>query len=81
MSLQGRFMAVNFASDMQAELEYFAGAGGIGVDGVYTDCTRTTSEWLQLMCVAVSTRLLHHLCSGDTTSINVDLPPTTCTAS
>lgn len=46
---EGRFMAVNFASDMQAELEYFAGADGIGVDGLYTDCTRTTSEWLQLM--------------------------------
>ena len=48
--LQGRFMAVNFASDLQAELDYFAGPKGMGVDGMYTDCTRTTSEWLQLMC-------------------------------
>jgi hypothetical protein len=49
--LQGRFMAVNFASDLQAELDYFAGPKGMGVDGLYTDCTRTTSEWLQLTCV------------------------------
>jgi hypothetical protein len=49
-ALQGRFMAVNFASDLQAELDYFAGPKGMGVDGLYTDCTRTTSEWLQLMC-------------------------------
>ncbi len=48
---QGRFMAVDFSSDMQAELNYFAGPGGLGADGVYTDCTRTTSEWLAIMCV------------------------------
>jgi glycerophosphoryl diester phosphodiesterase len=46
---EGRFMAVDFASDLQTELNYFAGPRGMGVDGVYTDCTRTTSEWLALM--------------------------------
>jgi hypothetical protein len=49
-ALQGRFMAVNFASDLQMEMDYFAGPQGMGVDGIYTDCTRTSSEWLQLMC-------------------------------
>lgn len=54
---QGRFMAVDFASDMQSELNYFAGPRGMGVDGLYTDCTRTTSEWLALMCAASCTSL------------------------
>lgn len=49
--VQGRFMAVDFASDMQQELNYFAGPRGLGVDGFYTDCTHTTSEWRALMCV------------------------------
>lgn len=44
-------MAVDFASDMQQELNYFAGPRGLGVDGFYTDCTHTTSEWRALMCV------------------------------
>ena len=49
--VQGRFMAVDFSADLQQELNYFAGPKGLGVDGIYTDCTRTTSEWLALLCV------------------------------
>ncbi len=39
-------MAVDFAADLQQELDYFAGPQGMGVDGFYIDCTRTSSEWL-----------------------------------
>jgi len=49
---EGRFMAVDFTSDMQQELNYFAGPRGMGVDGIYTDCTRTTNEWLALMAAS-----------------------------
>ena len=44
-SLQGRYMAVDFAADLQQELDYFAGPFGMGVDGFYIDCTRTSAEW------------------------------------
>lgn len=44
-SLQGRYMAVDFAADLQQELDYFAGPFGMGVDGFYVDCTRTSAEW------------------------------------
>lgn len=61
-------MAVDFTSDMQQELNYFAGPRGMGVDGIYTDCTRTTNEWLALMCasqprpfITATTSLLHHV--------------------
>jgi hypothetical protein len=43
--LQGRYMAVDFAADLQQELDYFAGPFGMGVDGFYIDCTRTSAEW------------------------------------
>ena len=43
-------MAVDFAADLQQELDYFAGPNGMGVDGVYIDCTRTSSEWLLARC-------------------------------
>ena len=56
-------MAVDFASDMQQELNYFAGPQGLGVDAIYTDCTRTSRQWLQLMCDpdAVWNSCLHEL--------------------
>ncbi len=43
-------MAVDFAADLQQELDYFAGPQGMGVDGFYIDCTRTSSEWLLARC-------------------------------
>ncbi len=43
--LQGRYMAVDFVADLQQELDYFAGPFGMGVDGFYIDCTRTSAEW------------------------------------
>lgn len=39
-------MAVDFAADLQQELDYYAGPQGMGVDGLYVDCTRTSSVWL-----------------------------------
>ena len=41
-------MAVDFAADMQQELDYFALAppAGMGVDGIFSDCPRTTREWI-----------------------------------
>ena len=41
--LQGRFMALDFASDPLAELAHFA---RLGVDGVFVDCPATAREWL-----------------------------------
>ena len=41
--LQGRFMALDFASDPLAELAHF---GRLGVDGVFVDCPATAREWL-----------------------------------
>jgi hypothetical protein len=49
---QGRYMAVDFAADLQQELDYFAGPLGMGVDGFYIDCTRTSAEWSLARCVA-----------------------------
>ena len=44
-------MAVDFAADLQQELDYFAGPLGMGVDGFYIDCTRTSAEWSLARCV------------------------------
>ena len=49
---QGRYMAVDFAADLQQELDYFAGPLGMGVDGFYIDCTRTSAEWLLSRCAS-----------------------------
>ena len=40
---QGRFMAIDFASDPLAELAHLA---RLGVDGVFVDCPGTAREWL-----------------------------------
>lgn len=36
-------MAVDFDSDVLAELSFF---WGLGVDGVFVDCASTAAEWL-----------------------------------
>jgi len=45
-------MAVDFAADMQQELDYFAAAppAGMAVDGIFSDCPRTTREWINSQC-------------------------------
>ena len=47
-------MAVDFAADMQQELDYFAAAApeGMAVDGIYSDCPRTTREWINRQCAS-----------------------------
>ena len=47
-------MAVDFAADMQQELDYFAAAppAGMGVDGIFSDCPRTTREWINSQCAS-----------------------------
>eukprot|EP00208_Stichococcus_sp_RCC1054_P002144 CAMPEP_0206145956 /NCGR_PEP_ID=MMETSP1473-20131121/29054_1 /ASSEMBLY_ACC=CAM_ASM_001109 /TAXON_ID=1461547 /ORGANISM="Stichococcus sp, Strain RCC1054" /LENGTH=449 /DNA_ID=CAMNT_0053542359 /DNA_START=124 /DNA_END=1469 /DNA_ORIENTATION=- len=52
---EGRYMAVDFAADLQQELDYFAGPLGMGVDGLYVDCTRTSSEWMLARHVQLKT--------------------------
>ena len=49
-------MAVDFAADMQQELDYFAAAPptGMAVDGIFSDCPRTTREWINSQCASGS---------------------------
>jgi hypothetical protein len=49
---QAQYMAVDFAADMQQELDYFAlpPPTGMGVDGIFSDCPRTTREWINSQC-------------------------------
>ena len=49
-------MAVDFAADMQQELDYFAAAppAGMAVDGIFSDCPRTTREWINSQCASGS---------------------------
>lgn len=63
-------MAVDFAADLQQELDYFAGPLGMGVDGFYIDCTRTSSEWLLARCGTDMCTCPHQIHFADT-----DAPP------
>ena len=49
-------MAVDFAADMQQELDYFAlpPPMGMGVDGIFSDCPRTTREWINSQCAPIT---------------------------
>ncbi|KAK9804864.1 hypothetical protein WJX72_008990 [[Myrmecia] bisecta] len=44
---EGMFMAIDFRSDPFAELSYFAGPEGLGVDGVLVDGPATAHNWVQ----------------------------------
>lgn len=39
-------MPIDFASDPAAELDFYSGPDGLGVDGLIGDCPATLRAWL-----------------------------------
>ena len=58
--LQAQYVPLNFGGHMFLELDYLAGPGGLGVQGVIGDCPTALVEWSRSLqwCVALRTGLL-----------------------